>query len=193
MKIFVTQNDTQKKSELKSFSKGIDFIRKQGHNLISDEEIRKKFDLRKEEDLNKYQTKLNRSLKDTDIVIAEISSADAKVGFDLAKAIAEKKVVICLQKEKSANSISSIHGIKNNRQLIVKKYNEENIENVITEAVEEAKGKLDTKFILIISPEIDRYLDWASQNKRMHKAQIVRNAIEDQIKKDKGYKTYLKS
>lgn len=193
MKILVTYNDNYKKAELKGFDKGIEVLRKQGHNLVTDIELKSEFDMKKSAEVPKYQTKLNRSLKDTDILIAEISDADAKVGFDIANALAEKKVVIALEKKGSKNTISSIHGMADARQLLIHQYEDGNIETVINAAVEDAKSKLDTKFILIISPEIDRYLDWASQTKRMHKAQIVRNSIEDKIKKDKGYKTYLQS
>jgi hypothetical protein len=57
--------------------------------------------------------------------------------------------------------------------------------------MKEASSRLDSKFILIISPEMDRYLNWASKVKRTHKAQVVRAALEVMIKKDKEYKDYI--
>ena len=37
---------------------------------------------------------------------------------------------------------------------------------------------------------MDRYLNWASKTKRTHKAQVVRSAVEQMIKKDKEYREY---
>jgi hypothetical protein len=54
-----------------------------------------------------------------------------------------------------------------------------------------AKGER-LKFIFIISPEIDKYLEWVSNERRMHKSQIVREAIENQANKDKEYQEFLR-
>lgn len=48
------------------------------------------------------------------------------------------------------------------------------------------------KFILIISAEIDKYIAWASEERKLHKAQVVRMAIEDTMAKDLDYQRWLK-
>ncbi|MBL8015571.1 MAG: hypothetical protein JNK26_05295, partial [Candidatus Doudnabacteria bacterium] len=68
----------------------------------------------------------------------------------------------------------------------------EEANNEIDQFLKEARDMIDTKFILIISPEIDKYLQWSSEERRMHKAQIVRNAVEDTMNKDKEYKQFRK-
>lgn len=190
MKILAIYPANYSEKELASFKKAVDFLKKQGHNLKQDVEFRAKDYNKDEKKLNNFQKKLEKSIKDTDIVVADVTNPDIKVGYDISAALNEKKVVIALQKEKSAKTISSVHG-NSTRTLLKKEYTDTNITDIVGEAIEEAKSKLDTKFILIISPEIDRYLDWASQTKRMHKAQIVRSAIEGVMKKDKQYKNYL--
>lgn len=180
MKIFVSiaQNKTEK--ELKDFFEGIEYLKKQGHNIVINKDINP----------SQYYKKAERQLKDTDIVIAEVTEADGKVGYEVARAISEKKMVIALKNSaKKSVEIEALHN--SSRSLLYYEYDKHNIEDVIITATDEAKSKLDTKFILIISAEIDRYLEWASQNKRMHKAQIVRDAIESVIGKDKDYKKYL--
>lgn len=192
MRILVVTNQDPKASMNKAFSDAIDHLKKQGHNLKVDFDLVKDNERKTPNFDEKYQGKVEKSIRETDIVIAEISNADMKIGFDIAKSLSEKKIVITLQNsKKNLNNISSIHG-NTNRNLIVKEYNEKNLLNTVDTAIEEAKSKLDTKFILIISPEIDRYLDWAAGTKRMHKAQIVRNAVESTIKKDREYKNFLK-
>lgn len=191
MKILVLHNDSFKESDHKAFTAAIDNLRRLGHNVKSDLEMKssvKKGDLKSVE---KYQKKLEKAVRDTDIVISDVTNADAKLGFDIANSLSEKKIVIALHNGKGdSTDILPIDGT-DSRILIVRKYTEKDINEIVTDAIEEAKSKLDTKFILIISPEIDRYLDWASNTKRMHKAQIVRNSIEAAMKKDREFKNYL--
>lgn len=186
MKIVVTVpfNETDK---LKTFLEGVAYLKRLGHNVYETFENGKKSS---NGDLSKKFEKTDKFIKDSDILIAEVTNADSKVGYEIARALDEKKVVITLEEESSKNLYPNIHGNKS-RTLISKKYKDGNLIETIEKALKEAAGKLDSKFILIISPEIDRYLEWSAQTKRMHKAQIVRNAVEQQMKKDKEYKTYL--
>ncbi len=191
MKILVIYNNEYKESDYKVFSKAIDNLRRQGHNIKSDLDFRQALKKNDSKSSEKYQKKLEKAMRDTDIVIADITNPDTKIGFDIANALSEKKIVIALKQGKdNFSDVLPIEGSKS-KHLMTIKYDSKNIVDVVNSAVEDAKGKLDTKFILIISPEIDRYLDWASNTKRMHKAQIVRNSIEQAIKKDKDYKNFL--
>lgn len=53
--------------------------------------------------------------------------------------------------------------------------------------LEEERRKSQIKFIMIITSEIDKYLRWASDHYQMHKSEIVREALQNAIKKDKNY------
>lgn len=169
MKIFVSIANNQTKHNLKD---GIEALKRIGHNVSISDKISEKND---------------KQIKDCDLLIAEVSELNYKQGFEIARALDEKKVVIALEEESANNS----KDLPKNKSLIIKKYSQKDLALTLEKALKEAEGKLDSKFILIISPEIDRYLEWASQNKRMHKAQLVRNAVEQQMKKDKDYKEYL--
>lgn len=179
MKIVVCTPLNSLTKDLQTFGEGISYLKKLGHNVTVDFEIKEK---------NPYK-KIEKAIKDTDIVLTEISNADSKVGFEIARAIDEKKIVIALHNSSKINLPFIEESVS--KSVITAQYDKKNITEVLDKAVNEAKSKLDTKFILIISPEIDRYLDWAAQTKRMHKAQIVRNSIEEVIRKDKDYKNYL--
>ncbi|MCA9381403.1 hypothetical protein KC678_04000 [Candidatus Dojkabacteria bacterium] len=191
MKIFVLYNNDYSEKDYASFSKGIDNLKRLGHNVKSDLDFRSSVKKGDEKSFIKYQTKVEKAMRDTDIVVVDVTNADAKVGFDIAYAISEKKIVLAMY-EGDTTKIDTLplQGSKA-RNLNLISYTDSSIVETLKDAVDEAKGKLDTKFILIISPEIDRYLDWASATKRMHKAQIVRNSIESVIKKDREYKNFL--
>jgi len=168
MKIFISLTEN-KSINLKD---GIDYLKKIGHNVNVSSKLSEKND---------------KLIKDCDLLIIEVSELTFKQGFEIARALDEKKVVIAMEEE----SVSTSTDLPENKSFILKKYNQKNIISVLEKAIKEAENKLDSKFILIISPEIDRYLEWAGQNKRMHKAQIVRNAVEQVMKKDKEYNEYL--
>jgi len=189
MKIYVSLSLSQDSSELKTFMEGVDHLKKLGHNILYLSDLDKS---KLKENSSKILNNSEKHLKNSDIVIAEVSSLDSKVGYEIARAFSEKKIVIAFEHENNKEIHAIIHG-NESKNLINQKYNEKNIVQSMNKALKEAASKLDSKFILIISPEIDRYLEWAGQAKRMHKAQIVREAVEYVMSKDKDYKKYSQS
>lgn len=147
---------------------------------------------RSDTEIKEAYSQLNKYLKNSDVYIAEISKPSVGIGYEISQAIAMKKpaLVLC-HKDSSFQPLATIEGNKS-KYLRFEIYEEKNLEEIVNKFMKEAKQKVDTKFILIISPEIDRYLEWASENRRMHKAQVVRSAIEDLIEQDKEYQEYLK-
>ncbi|MFS8131382.1 MAG: hypothetical protein ACMG57_05405 [Candidatus Dojkabacteria bacterium] len=186
MKILATVPETANEKGTKIFLEAVKILKKQGHNVIEIKPLSSK----KQSDLTKSFSQIDKFIKDTDILITDTTNADAKVGYEIARALDEKKVVIAFEEDKSKNQFLIVHG-NLSKQIVSAKYNAKNIEEVTTNAIKEASSKLDSKFILIISPEMDRYLNWASKVKRTHKAQVVRTALEAMIKKDKEYKDYI--
>lgn len=136
------------------------------------------------------QTKKN--LFQADFVVADATYPTASLGHEITLSIENTKPTIVLVNEKlDINKIpSSIRGNKS-KHMILKFYNEKNVTEVLTQAISEAKKLLDSKFILIIPPEIERYLSWASHKKGVRKAEIVRAAVEKAIDLDLDYKKYL--
>lgn len=181
MNIFVTSNDGSTQKETALFTKAIELLKLKGHNVFVDKDFSSQ----------DYFKSSHNAFRNASIVIAEVTNIDAKLGIEISKALADKKIVIALHSKTKLNQHVASLAKANKASFILVEYSKENIEKNITTAFEEAKKLLDTKFILIISPEIDQYLTWASENKRMHKAQVVRDAIEKTIIKDKEYKKSL--
>lgn len=169
----------------KAFNQITESFSRQGYNLLED---RKPIS---EENSKKDLAKLESNIKNSEVIIIDVSTQDFKTGYIISRALTDKKVVIALRSEKSKDSKEPLLFANKSKNLLIFSYTDKNAVEVAENALSEAKKRLDTKFILIIPPEIDRYLDWASQNKRLHKAQIVRSAVEGSMKKDKDYKDYL--
>jgi predicted DNA-binding protein len=145
-----------------------------------------------EKEITNAVKRMVKQLHNADIVITDNTFSVAGVGYDVATAINLKKPVLVLKlKSKTKPGPHTLNTLEN-RLLTYTEYTEEKLEEILNNFLKSAKEKLDTKFILIISPEIDRYLEWAGKNRRMHKAQIVRNAVEKELKTDEDYKAHLK-
>ncbi len=162
--------------------------------LTYTEQQSKDFDFEKDqEEIRKMIKEIEKSMKEADVLIADITISTAGPGYDIATALNLKKPVLVLKREDD-NVKRGPHSItvKKSKLLNYIKYNDENIRKVLRDFLNNSRKLLDTKFILIISPEIDRYLEWAADNKRMHKAQIVREAVEDMMVKDQEFKKAIK-
>lgn len=131
-------------------------------------------------------------IKDADFVVAEASDfLSPGLGYELGLAIQLKKPVLVAMSKDSKHVMSEVIEGNPSKYFTLEKYStSDELKTVVEKFFKEAKGKLDTKFILIISPEIDRYLEWAADHKRMHKAQIVRNAVEKQMEEDDEWKEF---
>lgn len=189
MKIYISA-PVKHRPDLKLFQKALAKLEKDGHKIV---------DVYKDEsypikEVTQFVSKFKESekaIRECDLVIVEVTYPSRRVGFEIARALDERKVVIALNKKGSETESTATIAGNTAKNFLYREYDAQNVEEIMNEAITEAKNKLDTKFILIISPEIDKYLDWAADERRMHKAQIVRNAIEDVMKKDKEYNDFL--
>ncbi|MFC1780252.1 nucleoside 2-deoxyribosyltransferase [Patescibacteria group bacterium] len=159
---------------------------------VKEEEITDIFDFQ-DKSIEKIYSEATKRIRGADIVIAEASYfLSPGVGFELGYALHEKKPVLILVSEKSNVIMSEVIEGNPSRYLSYGKYSSNSaLETKVKNFLKDSKEKLDTKFILIISPEIDQYLEWAADFKRMHKAQIVRNAVEKEMENDRDYKRFL--
>jgi nucleoside 2-deoxyribosyltransferase len=188
MKVFVIGNRNDDLAK-KSFDNIVKDIEKLGHKVDSSW-IKHTSD----EDALHFEDAYKRSMKsikNADILVAEVSTMSSGIGFLISTALNQKMPVLALFNDKSKDKQSMTLKGSKNKLMHYTTYNGDNLDKEIKNFFTKTKSLLDTKFILIISPDIDKYLEWASSTKRMHKAQIVRNAVEDQMAKDKDWKSFI--
>ncbi|MBN2015431.1 nucleoside 2-deoxyribosyltransferase [Candidatus Dojkabacteria bacterium] len=195
MKVYFTGSITHKKENKDWYTRIIHILESNGHtlnkaNLKVDPSQLKEYS---ENQIVKTYKNIMKWIDEADVVIAELSKHSSGVGYEIAYALDQRKPVLAIYNKKLTPSPVSIP-IRGNpsRYLVFKECDDKTLETTLKEFLRSSKQKLDTKFILIISPEIDRYLEWASDFKRMHKAQIVRNAVENDMNSDKDYRAFLK-
>ena len=192
MRVFyVSSKQTPKQKSINNTINKV--LENSGHRVdfvsIDEEEIASSFNLEKN-----YQKIIN-SIKKSDFIIIEISNMSSGLFFLIALSLNEKKPVLALNNTNGKSNSTPRKGLTSyatkNKLFTYNEYNEKNLSNIISNYILEVKKIIDTKFILIISPQIDRYLEWSSVNRRMHKAQVVRRAVEQVLNDDKEYKKVL--
>lgn len=128
-----------------------------------------------------------KALVSSDAVIIDITGANSvEVGYTLSMAMSERKRVLIIREKGKA--------IPPTGTLDCVVYEDiESMTKIVDKFLTKVQSESDTKFILILPREIDSYLTWASNSRRRFKAQIVRDAIESIMVKDRDYKQYLKN
>lgn len=125
------------------------------------------------------------AVKKADVVMLEVSGHSISMGYLVSKAMDLSKPVVALCK-KGTKSIF-LGGI-NDRKFKLLEYSDENINEILDLALEEAKKSIDIRFNFFVPPSILSYLDWVSQNRRQPKSVFLRELIEKEMRKDKAFK-----
>lgn len=107
--------------------------------------------------IEKIYASATTRIRNADVVIAEASYfLSPGLGFELGYALHEKKPVLVLINKKSDVVMSEVIEGNPSRYFTLNRYStEEDLRRMVKEFLKAAKQKLDTKFILIISPEIE--------------------------------------
>lgn len=139
-------------------------------------------------EISKYYHRVKGSLKTSDALIVELSAPSTELGYLVAEALSHRKPVLALASKLSKSELDNFFGLSSTKFMSFKKYSDASLAEEINSFLDFATAKVDTKFILIITPEIDSYLRWKAKEEGVRKAEIVRSAIDDYMQKDKAYK-----
>lgn len=66
-------------------------------------------------------------------------------------------------------------------------------QNILTGIKDILRNKKDIKYILILPPELSRYLEWRAEKTGEPKAVIMRTAVEKTMEHDLAYKAHVYS
>ncbi len=188
----ITENETLKSM----YRLMLEYLKKNNHKVLdygSDKLTPTMIISQDYDELKEKYRELDSYLKNSDVYIADISEPSVGIGYEISQAILLRKPVLALKYQKAPyHPLSTIKGNKN-PYMRYKEYNERTIDTILKQFLDEAKDKIDTKFILIIPAEIDRYLEWNVRERGKPKAEITREAIEAMMLNDAKYQEYLKN
>lgn len=195
MKVYFTHSRTVPQKQLDLF---LNYFERNGITVLQRNIPDDPFKMDFAEAEKMYATNV-RMIRNADIVVSESSYISNDIGYDTSLALNEKKPVLVFfnmtENKDDPRHIKNVPiGIKGNksRYLMLKEYDAGNFERSMNLALTNAKELVDTKFILIIPPEIDRYLEWNAKERGLAKAEVTRDSIEKAMKTDDKYQAYLK-
>ena len=128
-----------------------------------------------------FEETINK-IKEADINIFECSIPSLGVGFQIEKSLDYNKPTIVLYFKK--NTPHFLTGTQNDK-LFLKEYSVENLNQVVKDAIEEAKHATDKRFNFFISPSLLSYLEEESKRFDMTKSAFIRKLILDHKKRAK--------
>jgi len=164
-------------------------VKKLGHDLLTDHSIKRSLkDLEREtpEDAELYAKKMNKWMKNADVVIVETTVPMLGAGYEIAIALQLGKPVIVLYRPNDKNVPHVLKGMQSDK-LQVASYNDNNLDEVLTLSIDYASEQVDTRFNFFVSPLIVNYLDWVSKKKRIPRAVYLRRLIEQEMKANPEY------
>lgn len=137
------------------------------------------------EESQKIYGRLITEIKKSELFVAEVSSQSLSVGHEITEAISLSKPVIVMYT--GENRPGLLFGADYDKLQIVK-YELGDIRKLLAVAIAEARKRADVRFNFFVSPKILSYLDWVAKNKMIPRSVFLRDLIEKEMKKDKGFK-----
>jgi len=172
-----------------NYAKIINAIKKLGYEVITEHSITREIkDITNEtpEQSKTYVKKMIRWIKESDIVVVEVTHPEIGSGYELALALQYEKPVIALYTEGKDPKVLVGQG-QISEKMQVLEYGENNLRMVLKDGLNDAKEMQDVRFNFFVSPRIVRYLDWISRKKKIPRAVYLRNLIEKDLVKNKDF------
>jgi len=195
-------------SELEIYSKNYidicDILRDMGHTITRDwinnavatlnDYKRGKFKI----DRVAIYNKAVESILASDAVVIEGTVSSFSIGHQMTLALNKNKPTLILiyndgssKNNKFQNSF--IHGIRSPLLTVAKYSNTEDLRRILSNFLKEKFGA-NIKFNIVLSKEIENYLDWASFYYKKNKSEFIRDIILEHMKNDDpNYQKYASS
>jgi hypothetical protein len=148
----------------------------------------------KKEDLERMNEAGEILLDKMDGIIVEASKPDQEIGYLLAYAISQKKPLLYLYQKGTPEKVAQGYLTKKNtpENISMCAYGRSGLEETLMQWIAAIGGgrheKPTIKFTLRITPRIEQYLGRQAKQKRMSKADYLREIVEGIIKKDEEFK-----
>lgn len=184
MKVYFTSTIKAKKTLQENFELIYKTIEELGYKNVTDFLLKvdpEKFYSRSSHVAEEHYGEMFKKIKTSDAVVLEISTHSLGMGY-LVNLVLEmgKPVVLLHTKEASPFLFKFIR----DERLQIWEYNQENLKEVLEDALEEAKQMMSVRFTFFVTPKIIRFLDWVAKKKKEPRAVYLRKLIEKAIKSE---------
>ena len=185
MKIYFTAAINALNDHGDNYKKIVEILESMGHEVISNHILNtdlKTINSQTQEDIEKYYVKMQTNLKNSDILVSEVSfPSTVHVGHELTLALEKDKPALALYLKGKKPVL--LWGITSDK-FHVSEYDEKTLKHVLKESVKYLSEQMDSRFNFFVSPKIVNYLDWIAKKKRLPRAVYLRKLIEKDMEKD---------
>lgn len=127
-------------------------------------------------------------------IIVEDTISNFSTGHIITFALQRKKPVLVLYLKNAKTKYFAknlLYGI-NSEYLQISEYSLDNYKKIIRSFLKKYKDANNKNRFHLVLDNVERnYLDWAQYNKNKSRTEIIREAIRNSIKNDKGFQKYL--
>jgi len=137
-------------------------------------------------------SKVMTSILSSDVLIIEGTVASFSVGHQVTLGLSKNKPTLFLVAKKPSKKASKgfIDGLKSPLLKVVE-YDESNLADIINDFLNSNGGRPVIKFNIILTKEIEHYLDWVSYTKKINRSEFIRNLILKHLsEEDPQYKKF---
>lgn len=138
------------------------------------------------------------SILASDVVIIEGTVSSFSIGHQMTLALGKNKPTLVLiyndgSERRNKFQSSFIYGVKSPFLTVSKYSNREDLRKILTDFL--SKGiAASIKFNIVLSKEIENYLNWASFYYKINKSEFIRDVLTKHMNtEDKNYQKYLSS
>lgn len=188
MRVYFTASLRGKKVFGGNYKAIVEQLKKLGHTVYGDHILKNEAavaEVQSKEEIEKVYRDLLKLIKLADVVVAEISSPSVSVGHEITEALEMSKPVIVMYTEGHG---ANLLGGKHDDKMHFVQYKMDKLSTIMADVLEEAKRRMDVRFNFFVSPKILAYLDWVAQKRMIPRSVFLRNLIEKEMKRDKGFR-----
>lgn len=155
-------------------------------------EFRKK-NKSKKRNVKKIFDQVTSAINKSDFVVIEFTIPNFSSSHQINYSIMRQKPVLVLRKRKDNTYADSYIEAVESKYLTLKKYNLKNYKQILDDFIGfNSMRKGYARYNVVLEDLHKYYLDWASEMKGESRSEIIRNALEREMKKDVKFRKYLK-
>lgn len=188
MKIYFSASRFYREQYAENYQKIVDALKKGGGEVVDNSKTKTldgSFQVSDSERTGLYKSML-KSIDKADLCVFEASyPSTLHIGHEITLALGKSKPTIVLYTK--GHEPILFKGISEQKIYWIE-YDSENLAVKLDEAVEQAKKEVDVRFNFFVSPKILAYLDWVAEKRMIPRSVFLRNLIEKEMRKDKGFR-----
>ncbi|MFC1711285.1 hypothetical protein ACFLZ1_01730 [Patescibacteria group bacterium] len=187
MKVYFSSSLRAQKYYKKTFDLIFKYIKSLGYSHTSDFLITADPNKYYKDRFNfeKFYKVLTAQMKKASVCVFEVSLHSLGIGFCVDLALQMGKPVVLLYK-KGHNPIF-FKGIRSEKLQLYEYQSDDDLKEVLKDALEIAKGMSDIRFTFFINSKINQFLTWIAKVKKVPRAVYLRDLIQEAMKKE-GFK-----